>query len=480
MRGYGKMNKKYDTVIGLEIHAELSTNTKVFCTCSTKFGSAANTQICPVCTGQPGALPVINRAAVGYAVRAGLAFGCDINRYSRFDRKNYFYPDLPKAYQISQLDLPLCINGSLTLSTGTVVRINRIHLEEDAGKLIHDDYHGQSWADYNRCSVPLIEIVTEPDMKSPEEAAEFVSTVGLYLKYLNVCDAKMQEGSIRADVNISLKEAGSDVLGERAEIKNLNSFRSIQRAIEYEVARQSEILDEGGRVVQETRRFDDATGTTSSMRSKENSNDYRYFPEPDILAVRFSDEDIEKAKSEIPLLPHQRVEKYINEYHLTDEEARVITLEKYLSDFYDEAVSVYPQYKSVANLFLTEIMRRVKDSEGEEIPFSAADFAKTIEMADKNTVNRNDAKTIIRIMFEQGGDPEEIAKENNFIVVEDTAAISDFLDTLLAEKANLVEDYKNGKTNVFGFFMGQATRALGGKATPKSIKACLEDKLKNL
>lgn len=471
------MSKKYDTVIGLEIHAELSTKTKVFCTCSAKFGGSPNTHICPVCTGQPGALPIINHAAVEYAIRAGLAFGCEINRYSRFDRKNYFYPDLPKAYQISQLDLPLCINGRVELSTGTVVRINRIHLEEDAGKLIHDDYHGQSWADYNRCSVPLIEIVTEPDMKSAEEAAEFVSKIGLYLKYINVCDAKMQEGSIRADVNISLKEAGSDKLGDRAELKNLNSFRSIQRAIEYEQERQADILDDGGKVVQETRRFDDMAGTTSSLRSKENANDYRYFPEPDILAVTFTDEDIERAKSEIPLLPHQRVEKYVNEYKLTDEDARVITLEKYLSDFYDATVAIYPQYKSVANMFLTEIMRRVKDSDGEEIPFSAENFAKVVEMADKNTVNRNDAKTIIRIMFEEGGEPMEIAKKNNFIVVEDTAAIAEVVDRLLEEKANLVEDYKNGKTNVFGFFMGQATRALQGKATPMSVKAYLEKKL---
>ena len=327
------MCKKYDTVIGLEIHAELSTKTKAFCTCDASFGGDPNTHICPVCTGQPGALPVINHAAVKYAMRAGLAFGCEINRYTRFDRKNYFYPDLPKAYQISQLDLPLCINGKVQLSTGTEVRIHQIHLEEDAGKMVHDDYHGQSWADYNRCSVPLIEIVSEPDITSAEEAAEFVSKIALYLKYLNVCDAKMQEGSIRADVNVSLKPAGSSVLGDRAEIKNLNSFRSIQRAIECEIERQTKILDDGGKVVQETRRFDDATGTTSSLRSKENANDYRYFPEPDILAITFSDADIEKAKSEIPLLPHERVEKYINEYKLTDEDARVITLEKYISIF---------------------------------------------------------------------------------------------------------------------------------------------------
>lgn len=474
------MCKKYDTVIGLEIHAELSTKTKAFCTCDASFGGDPNTHICPVCTGQPGALPVINHAAVEYAMRAGLAFGCEINRYTRFDRKNYFYPDLPKAYQISQLDLPLCINGKVQLSTGTEVRIHQIHLEEDAGKMVHDDYHGQSWADYNRCSVPLIEIVSEPDITSAEEAAEFVSKIALYLKYLNVCDAKMQEGSIRADVNVSLKPAGSSVLGDRAEIKNLNSFRSIQRAIECEIERQTKILDDGGKVIQETRRFDDATGTTSSLRSKENANDYRYFPEPDILAITFSDADIEKAKSEIPLLPHERVEKYINEYKLTDEDARVITLEKYISDFYDETVAIYPEYKSVANLFLTEIMRRIKDTDTEEIPITAANFAKVCEMADKNTVNRNDAKTIIRIMFEEGGEPMEIAKANNFIVEEDLSAISDFIDNLFKERQDLVEDYKNGKTNVFGFFMGQANRGLQGKATPKSIKECLEQKLKNL
>ncbi len=474
------MCKKYDTVIGLEIHAELSTDTKAFCTCDASFGGDPNTHICPVCTGQPGALPIINYKAVEYAVRAGLALGCNINRYTRFDRKNYFYPDLPKAYQISQLDLPLCINGKVELSTGTQVRIHQIHLEEDAGKMVHDDYHGQSWADYNRCSVPLIEIVTEPDINSPEEAAEFVSKIALYLKYLNVCDAKMQEGSIRADVNVSLKPAGSDVLGDRAEIKNLNSFRSIQRAIESEIARQTEILDNGGTVVQETRRFDDATGTTSSLRSKENANDYRYFPEPDIMAITFTDEDIEAVRQTIPLLPHKRVEVYTKEYGLTEEDARVLTSEKYLSDFFDQTVAIYPMYKNVSNLFQTEIMRRVKETESEEIPVSAADFARVCEMADKNTVNRNDAKTIIRIMFENGGSPDEIAKANGFIVVEDTNAIAEVVDNLFSERPDLIEDYKNGKTNVFGFFMGQANRALKGKATPMSVKAYIEKKFSEL
>jgi len=467
----------YDVVVGLEIHAELSTNTKAFCTCSADFGADPNTHICPVCTGQPGALPIINHGAVEYAIRAGLTFDCDINRYTKFERKNYFYPDLPKAYQISQLDLPICVNGKVELSTGTVVRINNIHLEEDAGKLFHDDFYGQSLADYNRCSVPLIEIVTEPDMHSAEEAVEFVSKIGLYLKYLNVCDAKMQEGSIRADVNISIKEKGSEKLGNRTEIKNLNSFRSIQRAIEYEVKRQSEILDNGGTVVQETRKFDDTMGTTSSMRSKENANDYRYFPEPDIMSIVFTEEDIEEARRNIPLLPHQRVDKYINEYGLTDEDARVLTLEKYLSDFYDETVAIYPQYKNVSNLFQTEIMRRVKDTEEEVVPISAENFAKVCEMADKNVVNRNDAKTIIRIMFEEGGEPEEIAKENNFIVVEDAGETEKFLEELLDSNPDLVKQYFEGKTNMFGFFMGQANRALVGKATPKLIRECLEKAL---
>ncbi|MBO5505466.1 MAG: Asp-tRNA(Asn)/Glu-tRNA(Gln) amidotransferase subunit GatB [Clostridia bacterium] len=467
----------YDVVVGLEIHAELSTNTKAFCTCSADFGADPNTHICPVCTGQPGALPIINHGAVEYAIRAGLTFDCDINRYTKFERKNYFYPDLPKAYQISQLDLPICVNGKVELSTGTVVRINNIHLEEDAGKLFHDDFYGQSLADYNRCSVPLIEIVTEPDMHSAEEAVEFVSKIGLYLKYLNVCDAKMQEGSIRADVNISIKEKGSEKLGNRTEIKNLNSFRSIQRAIEYEVKRQSEILDNGGTVVQETRKFDDTMGTTSSMRSKENANDYRYFPEPDIMSIVFTEEDIEEARRNIPLLPHQRVDKYINEYGLTDEDARVLTLEKYLSDFYDETVAIYPQYKNVSNLFQTEIMRRVKDTEEEVVPISAEGFAKVCEMTDKNIVNRNDAKTIIRIMFEEGGEPEEIAKANNFIVVEDAGETEKFIEELLDSNPDLVKQYFDGKTNMFGFFMGQTNRALRGKATPTLVRECLEKAL---
>lgn len=471
------MEKIFDTVIGLEIHAELSTDTKMYCTCSAQFGSDVNTHICPVCTSQPGALPVVNRRAVEYAIKAGLAFNCDINRYTRFDRKNYFYPDLPKAYQISQFDLPLCVNGKVTLSTGTQVRIHQIHMEEDAGKLTHDDYNEISLADYNRCSVPLIEIVTEPDIKSGEEASEFVEKIGLYLKYLGVCDAKMQEGSIRADVNISLKEKGSDKLGERAEIKNLNSMKAMMRAIDYEEKRQAKILSEGGKIEQETRRFDDATGETKPMRSKENANDYRYFPEPDILAITFTQEDIDNIRKDIPVLPDERYRIYTEQLGLSHDDAKIIYSEKFTADFYDEAVSVYPEYKSVANMFLTEIMRIINETHSESISISPSDFAKLIKMIDDKTVNRNDAKTIIRIMFDEGGDPMKIAENNGFIVKEDAGAIVEFISSLLDSKPDLLQQYFDGKTNMFGFFMGQAAKELKGKATPASIKACLEDEI---
>lgn len=471
------MENKFDTVIGLEIHAELSTDTKMYCSCSASFGSDVNTHICPVCTSQPGALPVVNRKAVEYAIKAGLAFNCDINRYTRFDRKNYFYPDLPKAYQISQLDLPLCINGNVTLSTGTKVRIHQIHMEEDAGKLTHDDYNDISLADYNRCSVPLIEIVTEPDIKSGEEAAEFVEKIGLYLKYLGVCDAKMQEGSIRADVNISLKEKGSSKLGERAEIKNLNSMKAMMRAIEYEEKRQARLIENGEKVEQETRRFDDATGETKPMRSKENANDYRYFPEPDILAITFTDEDIENIRKEIPVLPDERFRIYTEDFGLAKNDAKIISGEKFTADFYDDAVKAYPEYKSVANMFLTEIMRIINETHMEEISINPVDFAELIKMIDDKKVNRNDAKAIIRIMFEEGGKPMEIAEKNGFIVKEDSGAIVEFITNLLDSKPDLLKQYFDGKTNMFGFFMGQAAKELKGKATPASIKACLEEEI---
>ena len=332
----------YIPVIGLEIHAELLTNSKVFCTCNAEFGGSPNSRCCPVCTGMPGTLPVINRTAVEYAVKAGFALGCDINKFSVFDRKNYFYPDLPKAYQISQLERPLCINGAVEIETSKgkkTIRINRIHLEEDAGKLVHDDFNAVSLADYNRCGIPLIEIVTEPDISSSEEAKAFVEKVSLLLQYAGVCDCKMEQGSLRCDVNVSIMKSEDKEFGTRTECKNLNSLKSIGRAIDYEIKRQSMRLDLGYKVIQETRRFNDNKGETTSMRSKEDAHDYRYFPEPDILQINFTDEMLDEIKGKLPELPHKRLARYVNEYGLSEVDAKIIVNSKKVSDFFNDAVS---------------------------------------------------------------------------------------------------------------------------------------------
>lgn len=471
---------QYTTVIGLEIHAELLTNSKVFCTCSAEFGGDPNTRCCPVCSGFPGMLPVLNYRAVEYAVKAGMAMNCSINKYSRFDRKNYFYPDLPKAYQISQLDLPLCINGKVAIETSEgpkEIRLNRIHLEEDAGKLIHDDFNSVSLADYNRSSVPLIEIVTEPDIRSAEEARAFVEAVSMLLQYAGVCDCKMEQGSLRCDVNISLMKPDAKEFGTRAEIKNLNSLKAIVRAIEYEEKRQADLLDRGERVVQETRRFNDNHGTTKSMRSKEDAQDYRYFPDPDIQPVNFTDEDLDRIRATLPMLPDERVQLYVNEYGLPEVDAKILVSSVALSDFYNEAISKYPGYKSVSNFILTELLRRMKETETDEIPVTASDFADLVKMVDEGKVNRNDGKTILRYMLESKETPEEIAKKNNFLVVNDMGAVNEVIDALLAERQDLVEQYIGGEKKVFGFLMGQCTSRLKGVANPRDIKEVLEQKL---
>ena len=334
----------YIPVIGLEVHAELLTKSKVFCTCNAEFGGDPNSRCCPVCTGMPGTLPVINQTAVEYAVKAGFALGCDINKFSVFDRKNYFYPDLPKAYQISQLNLPLCINGVVTIEVDGKkkdIRVNRIHLEEDAGKLVHDDFNAVSLADYNRCGVPLIEIVTEPDISSAEEAKAFVEKVSLLLQYAGVCDCKMEQGSLRADVNVSIMRPEDKEFGTRTECKNLNSLKSIGRAIDFEIKRQSRLLDMGKKVIQETRRFNDNRGETTSMRTKEDAHDYRYFPEPDILQVNFTDEMLDEIKAKLPEMPHKRLARYTGEYGLSEVDAKILVNQKRVSDFFDESLKVY-------------------------------------------------------------------------------------------------------------------------------------------
>ena len=476
----------YIPVIGLEIHAELLTNSKVFCTCSAEFGGDQNTRCCPVCTGMPGTLPVINQTAVEYAVKAGFALGCGINRFSVFDRKNYFYPDLPKAYQISQLNLPLCINGNVSIEAEQDgqkiqknIRVNRIHLEEDAGKLIHDDYNNVSLADYNRCGIPLIEIVTEPDIGSAEEAKAFVEKVSLLLQYAGVCDCKMEQGSLRCDVNISLMKPTDTQLGTRAEIKNLNSLKSIVRAIEFEIKRQSKLLDRGERVIQETRRFNDNHGDTKSMRSKEDAHDYRYFPEPDILQVNFTEEDLDEIRAKLPELPEKRLDRYVNEYGLSEIDAKILVGQKTVSDFFNGAVGAYNNPKSISNFIIVELLRRVNLGEVamDNLPFSAEDFAKLVAMADTEKVSKNDAKTILRQMIETGKNPEEVAKENGFIISNDIGKVEEIIEQILSLNQTIVDQWRGGEQKVFGFLMGQCTKELKGVCTPKVIKDTLEAKL---
>ncbi len=474
--------EKYITVIGLEIHAELLTNSKVFCTCSAEFGGNQNTRCCPVCTGLPGTLPVINQTAVEYAVKAGFALNCNINKFSVFDRKNYFYPDLPKAYQISQLERPLCIDGLVPVEIDgnkKNIRINRIHLEEDAGKLTHDDFNGVSLADYNRCGIPLIEIVTEPDISSAEEAMAFVEQISLLLQYAGVCDCKMEQGSLRCDVNISLMKPGDKEFGTRSEIKNINSIKSVGRAIKYEERRQALLLDAGKRVVQETRRYDANRDTTKSMRSKENAHDYRYFPEPDILQVNFTDEMLDEIKNKLPELPNRRMKKYVDEYGLSEIDANILIQSIIISDFFNDAVAEYNSPKSIASFILTEFMRRVNLGEinPENVSFTAKDFAKLVELADTDKISKNDAKKVFREMVETGENPEEISKKNGYIITVDTAKVEEVISEILSSNSTQVEQYKNGETKVFGFLMGQSTKALKGVATPKVIKETLEAKL---
>lgn len=478
---------KYIPVIGLEIHAELLTKSKVFCTCSAEFGGDSNSRCCPVCSGMPGTLPVINRTAVEYAVKAGLVMGCDINKFSAFDRKNYFYPDLPKAYQISQLNYPLCINGLVPIEyeedgirKTKNVRINRIHLEEDAGKLVHDDINGVSLADYNRCGIPLIEIVTEPDMRSSAEAKAFVEKVALLLKYAGVCDCKMEQGSLRADVNVSIMKSDDTEFGTRTEIKNINSIKAIGRAIDYEIERQSKLIDMGQRVIQETRRLDDNKKETRAMRSKEDAHDYRYFPEPDILPINFTDEQLDAIKNSLPELPEQRIKRYTEQFGLSVNDAKILVGNKALSDFYDSAVMIYNNPKSICRFINIELMRRVNLGEIiiENLPFTSDELAKLVEMADNDKVSGNDAKDVFREMCGKGGDPEKIAKAMGLLITNDTGKVIEVVDKVLQDNEKAVRQYLGGDIKVFGFLMGQCTKELKGVCTPKAIKEELEKKLK--
>lgn len=469
--------------IGLEIHAELLTNSKVFCTCSAEFGGDPNSRCCPVCSGLPGTLPVLNRKAVEYIVKAGCVMNCDISRFTKWDRKNYFYPDLPKAYQISQMPRPVCLGGYVDIvSEGKEkrIRINRIHLEEDAGKLIHDDRAKQTLADYNRCGIPLIEIVTEPDFHSAADVTAFVEKIRLLLQYAGVCDGKMEQGSLRCDVNISLAEKDAEELGTRAEIKNLNSVRAIGRAIEYEIYRQSELIESGERVIQETRRFNDGSGETAAMRSKEDAQDYRYFPDPDIPPVIFTEEELTEIRNSIPEMPETRKARYISEYGIAEKDAETIINNKLVCFFFEDAVKVYNKPKSVASFILVELMRRINSGEADmnSLPFTAKDFARLVEITDTDKINRSHGKNVLRSMLESGKTPDEVCEEENLWIKEDLGQAEEVIDKILADNPKAVEQYRNGETKVFGFLMGQANKQLKGKASPNAVKEILEKKLK--
>lgn len=476
---------RYIPVIGLEVHAQLLTKTKIFCSCEVDFGGEQNTRCCPVCTGLPGTLPVLNKQVVKYGVKAALALNCSVGQYTKIDRKNYFYPDLPKAYQISQFDLPIVGTGKIKIETEDgekYIRIHHAHIEEDAGKLIHDNIENTSLADYNRCGVPLLEIVSQPDMSSAEEARAYLEKIAGLLQYAGVSLCRMEEGSLRADVNVSIKRPDATKLGTKVEIKNLNSLKAIVRAIDYEIERQTKILDAGDVVIQETRKFNDNRGITQSMRSKENAHDYRYFKEPDVIPVVISDEDIAEIKATMPVLIDERLDIYTGKYALSKADAKILVADKCISDFYDEAVKYYNNYKQVANFVIAELLRYINEGEldSHQIPFSPEAFAKLVKMIEEDVVNRNNGKTILKFMVDGAKDPEEIAKEQGFLMNNNADEIVEVVDGVVKEFTSEVEGYLAGKEKLFGFLMGQCTKRLAGRANPKKIKETLEAALNKL
>lgn len=473
---------RYLPTIGLEIHVELKTKTKAFCGCAVEFGGEPNSRCCPGCTAFPGTLPVINRKAVEYAVKAGLALNCKINGYTKFDRKNYFYPDIPKAYQISQYDIPLCYDGYIDIDTskGTKrIRIERIHLEEDAGKLVHDGLDRYSLADYNRCGVPLIEIVTKPDIESSEEAKAFVEKVRLYLMYAGVSDCRMEEGSMRVDVNTSIRPAGTDKLGTRTETKNLNSVRSIVRCIDNEIVRQASVLDSGGKILQETRRWDDDKGESTSMRSKENAQDYRYCPDIDIVPVSYTEQQINEIKASLPRMPHERFAQYTEQMSLDAADANQILASRALADLFESAANYSGNPKTTANFVIVEVLRWLNNLgiEPEQIPFDGVALGKLVKMQDNGEITANNAKKVLALMFETKDSPEKIAKDHGFTVITDTAQIKDTIAEVLKQNTKAVNEYLGGKEKAFGFLMGQCSRAFSGRANPQVIRQILQELL---
>lgn len=476
------MAKQYETVIGLEVHVELATKTKIFCGCSTEFGCAPNTHTCPVCTGMPGSLPVLNKQVVEYAVAVGLAANCEITRYGKFDRKNYFYPDNPQNYQISQLYLPVCRNGYVDIDTPDgkkTIRIHEIHMEEDAGKLIHDDGGDYSLVDYNRSGVPLIEIVSEPDMRSAEEVIAYLEKLRMMIQYLGASDCKLNEGSMRADVNLSVREAGASEFGTRTEMKNLNSFKAISRAIEAERARQIERLEDGKEVVQETRRWDDSKECSYAMRSKEDARDYRYFPDPDLLPVRIGDEWIAQIKSRQPEFQDEKAARYKKEFDIPEYDIQIITASKKMADLFEAATAICHNAKKVSNWLMGETLRLLKEKEmdPEDISFTPENLAALIRLTGQNTINSTVAKEVFEKMFSEEIDVEKYVEEQGLAIVDDKDALRQVIQSVIADNPQSAADYRAGKTRAIGFLVGQTMKAMRGKANPGMVNQILKELL---
>lgn len=476
--------KQFETVIGLEVHVELATKTKIFCSCSTEFGGEPNSHTCPVCTGMPGSLPVLNKKVVEYAVAVGLATNCKITQNCKFDRKNYFYPDNPQNYQISQLYLPICRDGGIEIETedGTkkTVGIHEIHMEEDAGKLIHDEWGENSLVDFNRSGVPLIEIVSEPDMRSADEVVAYLEKLRLIIQYLGASDCKLQEGSMRADVNLSVREIGAEEFGTRTEMKNLNSFKAIRRAIEGERERQIDLIEAGEKVIQETRRWDDAKEYSYAMRSKEDAQDYRYFPEPDLVPIVISDEWLSEIKSRQPELRTEKLERYKKEFQIPEYDANIITSNKRLADIFEETTAICKNPKKVSNWLMVETMRLLKEHEMEieEITFSPANLAKLIQLTDDRAINSSVAKEVFEKIFSEDIDPEAYVEEKGLKTVSDDGALRSTIEKVIADNPKSVEDYHSGKKKAIGFLVGQTMKAMQGKADPAMVNQILAELLK--
>ena len=474
----------YEVVIGLEVHCELSTKTKIFCSCSTEFGGEPNSHCCPICMAMPGTLPVLNEKVVEYAVKAGLATNCKIEKNSKNDRKNYFYPDNPKSYQISQYDKPLCYDGYVTIEdekgTEKKIRIERIHIEEDAGKLNHDEYGRGSFVDLNRAGVPLIEVVSKPDLRSAYEVESYMKKLKSIFEYIEISDCKMQEGSLRADVNVSIRKKGSSELGTRTEMKNMNSFKSIVRAIDYEIDRQIEVVEEGGEVVQETLRWDDISGRTFPMRDKEDAQDYRYFPEPDLVAIKLSEEYIENIRKALPELPESRKKRYIEEIGLSEKAANFVTSSKYYSNMFEKASEISNNPKAVSNWLMSDIARIMneKELEPDKIPFTAENLAELVVLIDNGTISNSIGKKVLEELFENPKEPSKIIEEKGWVQISDEGAIREVVHKVLENNSQSVADYKAGKDKALGYLVGQAMKETRGKANPQMLNKMFIEELK--